>query len=61
LGLVSIVVAMILFSANATIVFDGLKEMTLYLFLVSTLVLAGFLGVETYKGYARKMHALKFY
>src|SRR6478609_7775793 len=61
LGLISIVVALILFSANATIVFDSLKKMTLYLLLVSTLVIAGFLGVETYKGYAKKMHALKFY
>ena len=61
LGLVSIVVAFILFSANATIVFDSLKKMTLYLLLVSTLVIACFLGVETYKGYAKKMDALKFY
>lgn len=61
LGLFFIVLALILFKENAIVIFEGFKLMTLYLLLVSALIIAGFLALEIYKKYIRKIQALKFY
>jgi hypothetical protein len=61
LGLFFIVLVLILFKENVSVIFNGFKKMTLYLLLATTLVIAGFLALELYKGYIKKMQALKFY
>lgn len=60
LGLLVIVLVLLLFMENATVIFDGFKKITLYLLFVTTLVIAGFLGLEIYTGYTKKIKALKF-